>query len=319
MRVSNIEIEASPTSGAIRLSACVRYDQGEEEVYWYDVPEAYKAQVSTTGNPWLACLAPLSVTLGETLHIDAPVDAQLLENVHELALVWKSWYPALQPINVEAEVVQDEVIPAGTCERRTAAFFSGGVDSFFTVLQHEEPGSRYGRHHVQDLLCVWGFDVPLENVEAFARMRASLERAADLLGKPFIPVATNIRTTRWDRAKWGPLSHGCGLASVGLVLEARFATLLVGSTYGYADLQPWGSHPLTDPLLSTSSTRVVHDGAAYNRVQKTAFIACNDVVKHHLRVCWKQRSDGNCCSVQQVLQDDVDTGALWGPKRVPDV
>jgi hypothetical protein len=97
-------------------------------------------------------------------------------------------------------------------------------------------------------------------------------------------------------ADWAYIVYGCALASVGLVLEKRYARLLIASCWGYKDLRPWGSHPLTDPLFSTSQVRIIYHGAAFDRIQKTEFIAKFDLVLQALRVCWKEESDTNCCA-----------------------
>ena len=51
---------------------------------------------------------------------------------------------------------------------------------------------------------------------------------------------------------------------------------------------------MTDPLLSTSATTVVHDGAEATRVEKTRAVAESALALRSLRVCWRSRSDHNC-------------------------
>lgn len=58
---------------------------------------------------------------------------------------------------------------------RVGAFFSGGVASFFTLLRTDAGGAD-GRT-VDDLITVWGFDVPPSKPEAYARMSVSLRQA----------------------------------------------------------------------------------------------------------------------------------------------
>jgi hypothetical protein len=294
MELTGIQTERSPLApDRVRLIGRVAYDdrQARPEEYWFDVPEAYAGSLSGWGNPWLACLLPLAVTLGEPLRLCLPVDRALFVNVDELQQIWKCWYPRLSVVPVEAEAPEPE-----TRERpdRTAAFFSGGVDSFFTVLRHGQDTGSPSRVRIDELLCVWGFDVPLENADAFRRMRGWLGKTADDLGRPLVDVATNLRTTRWQEADWAHLSHGCALASVGLALERRYGQVLIASSDDYLHLHPWGSHALTDPLLSTSRTRIRHDGAGFSRLPKTELVARSDVALQTLRVCWKSRSDENC-------------------------
>ena len=283
-------------AGRVRLCADVRYDSAgsEPETYWFDVPEAYQNDIATTGDPWLACLAPLAVTLNEPLRIEAPVDRVLWGNVEELMRVWSLWHPGLDPVPIEATVRENGGDRDPSTGRRTAAFFSGGVDAFFTVLRHDDPAHLRVRRPVDDLLTVWGFDIRLDKPDEFACMRDALRGAAGELGKGFIDIGTNLRTTRWREATWATLAHGPGLASVALTLGPRFRAAMIGSSAGYARMHPWGSHPVTDPLLSTSETEIVHDGATHERVEKTAYISSSAVAGRTLHVCYQHEASYNC-------------------------
>jgi hypothetical protein len=212
-----------------------------------------------------------------------PVDRLLLDNVQELQRIWMCWFPHLRPILVEAEVAGPA--PAAGAGK-AAAFFSGGVDSWFTVLWHSLEPAEPKRIAIDDLLCIWGFDVPLDNADAFRQMRIALQGAADDLGKELVDVATNLRETRWREADWTSLSHGAGLASVALALEGRYAKV-------------WGSHVMTDHLFSTGHTAIIHDGAAFNRVEKTELVAKSEPALRSLRVCWKSHGHNNCCECEK--------------------
>lgn len=263
------------------------------EIYWFEVSEEYATDLSSTGNPWLVCLLPLAVTIGEPLRIGEVVDSQLFTNVQQLMRIWKCWHPDLHVIPIEAEVisVEREDVP-----ERTGAFFSGGVDSFFTLLWHHNHNNSFEKFHINDLLCVLGFDVPLANKEAFLRIRERLQRVAFDLNKELIDVTTNLRETRWRKTDWTRLSFGPALGCVALLLEKRFRRVLIASSCGYKNLEPIGSHVATDHLFSTGQTKIVHDGGTFSRVEKTEWIAKSDIALRELRVCWKSRSDENCCA-----------------------
>src|SRR6185436_6108277 len=119
------------------------------EEYWFDVPGEYASSLSESGNPWLACLIPLAVTLGEPLRLALPVDRTLFDNVQELQQVWKCWHPHLHVVPVVADLAAPSRQEPPT---RAAAFFSGGVDSFFTVLWHGDATSS-PRTAIDELLC----------------------------------------------------------------------------------------------------------------------------------------------------------------------
>lgn len=294
MKLECIDIVKSPDNPKrVRLVGKVHYDDAlvQPELYWFEVDKSYADYLSFSGNPWLVCLIPLAVTLGEPLRICAPVDHILFENVKELMQIWKSWYPHLHIVPVEVDVVN---VASNGEHKKTAAFFSGGIDSFFTVLYHNDSDFN-SMVRINDLLSVWGFDIPLKNSDAFFRMREIFQKVASELGKELIDVATNLRETRFNQSDWGYLSHGCALASIAHVLEKRYAKALIASTGGYSNMHPWGSHVLTDPLLSTSRVSLVHDSSPFDRLQKTKFVSKSDIVRKSLHVCYVLGNDKNCC------------------------
>jgi hypothetical protein len=98
------------------------------------------------------------------------------------------------------------------------------------------------------------------------------------------------------------LSHGCGLGAVGHALAGTIGALLIPSGSGYWDLRPWGSHVLTDPLMSSSRVRFVHDGGVTLRLDKFETIARSPLALEELRVCWRGQSDVNCGRCSKCLR-----------------
>jgi len=297
VELTGIRTMEAPSPGRVRLVGDVRYDRGAPaaETFWYEVPEELAGGLSRTGNPWLACLLPIAAALGEPLRIRVPVDGLLLRGASEILAIWRAWYPRLRAIPLEADA---SAAPAGGT--RSAAFFTGGVDSFYTALRHTPaPGSAGA---VDELLTIGGLDIPLDREQAGSRRRERLGHAASLMGLGFSEIATNVKETRLREADWHDLSHGPGIVSAGLALEGRYRRLLIGSTKPYKSLQPLGSHPMTDPLLSTEGTRVVHDGASQGRGEKIAFISRFDVAMDALHVCYRGKDDANCGECEKCLR-----------------
>jgi len=302
--------------GRLRLYGEVVYDDPvrQPEEYWFDVPEGYADYLSDSGNPWLACLIPLAVTLGEPLRLCRPVDRRMFDGVQQLMRIWKCWYPHLHIVPIEVDLVN---MAGASTPSQTAVFFSGGVDSLFSTLRYSEGAPLSSPPGIDDLIFVWGFDIPLQNGEAFARVRDSFKRASAELHKELVDVATSLRTTYWRLADWGLLAHGCGLISTGLVLEKRYCQLLVASSDGYFVMHPWGSHPVTDPLLSTNCTKVIHDGATFDRVEKTELVASSEVARRYLRVCWRSGTDQNCGSCEKCYRTMLTLELLGALNRCP--
>lgn len=294
MEVRNVAIDDSPFgSDRVRLRADVHYDTGRvgSEEYWFDVPGAHAAEISSSGNPWVACLLPFAAHTGESLRVPVPVDRPLLANTERLTRIWRTWYPNLAVVQVEADAAER---PTDNGPVRGASFFSGGVDSFFTVLRCRDTAPPAERAPIDDLITVWGFDVPIDRRDAFARLRDRHETVARELGKQLIDIATNLRSTRWRSTEWAYAAHGAALAGAALSLERRFRTVYIAASGSYRDLHPWGSHWVTDPLFSTWRTDFVFDAGAYLRTEKLEYLADCAIALRALRVCFETRSDTNC-------------------------
>lgn len=293
-------VEVAGPEPAVRLVGEIAYDdrRDQTEELWFEVGRDLGDGLSRSGNPWLLSLLPLAAYLGEPLRLRLPVDRLLGRNATEIMAIWKAWYPRFRPVEVVARVEDRGIETAG---KRSAAFFSGGVDSFFAILGRQD--STAVSLPVDELLAVHGFDIPLANAEAFRRHAASLARTAEALGKPLFSVATNLRETRLREVPWADVMHGCALAAVGLVLERRYDLLVIAAAADYAHVEPNGSHPMLDPLFSTWQTRVLHEGASANRCQKLEALSRSELVRQGLHVCWRIRSERNCGECEKCLRN----------------
>jgi hypothetical protein len=164
---------------------------------------------------------------------------------------------------------------------------------------------------------VWGFDIGLDRPDAFARLARRLGQAAGRVGIASLAVATNLRATRWREIDWGRWGHGAALAGVALALGPRYRSMYVPATGGYRDLHPWASHPLTDPLWSTAGTRMIHDGAAATRVDKTRLLVTVPAALEALHVCWRSGTDENCGACNKCYRAMLVLELLGALSRCP--
>jgi hypothetical protein len=123
-------------------------------------------------------------------------------------------------------------------------------------------------------------------------------------------VTTNVRELSDPLVPWDAY-HGSALASVGLALAGRVRTLIVPASLTFANLVPWGSHPLLDPLWSTEEVDIVHDGCEATRLDKLAAIGNDPAARRWLRVCWEVRGGAyNCGHCEKCLRTMVALRAL---------
>ncbi|MES2073178.1 MAG: hypothetical protein V4488_22690 [Pseudomonadota bacterium] len=315
MRLLDLIIGASPrTPGYARATGVIAPDQGQEMRIWVDVPEEMAADLSDNGNPWLAAMLPMAAAAHEDIQLSLPVDALLLENLRGVSRIWAGWYPELDVVGLDAVGLDCASCAAAAPPPpdRTAAFFSGGIDSYYTIARRL-PGNDAGLPvvgRVDELLSVWGFDVSVNDQAGFAPMAQLLESAAEQIQRSHAIIHTNLRDNRtvWQR-RWGPLTNGAGLSFVALMLEKRYRQVFLGSSYPNYTGVPWGSHPLVDPLFSTSAMQIVHDGASSTRVAKTDLVARFLPAQSALHVC-QAMAESNCSECEKCYRTMITIDIL---------
>jgi hypothetical protein len=120
--------------GSVTLEARLKRDGGDFERIFFRYPEAFAELVSDRGDAFLPVLLLPCRSKGLDLESDAPVSPQLLENsilVQDIKLAW--WPEMYRRVEVRAPPALQET--RGT---QTGAFFSLGVDSFYTLLKNLE-------------------------------------------------------------------------------------------------------------------------------------------------------------------------------------
>ena len=295
MRVARLPGGHGMLPGDVRFSGLVTDAGPADGPVWADVPDSLAAGVPERLDAWLLWLLPHAFETQQELALNGAVDPELLRNAHELMEIWSRWRPDRRPIRVRAEPAD----PPATGEPppgRTGLFFTAGVDSFFTLYHFDTMAAdhpEWRQRPVDDLVYVWGFDIPLANREACQRKDQALGRIAADVGKPLVTLVTNLRETG-VRQPWGPVMHGPALGGVALLLGDRWREVLLSSWFCHEDTDPWGSTGITDPLLSTSATRTRPYGAGHDRFEKLAFLMRFPLALETLHVCWEERSDGNC-------------------------
>src|SRR5579864_621218 len=271
--------------------------------YWVCLPAAVQAS-SEVFFP-LALLTAMFV--GVDLHCEEPISARLLANVGAIEDIWGAWSERSR-IAVFAQPRSARPPPS----RGVASFFSGGIDSFYTVLTHLD--------EISHLIAVGGFDVPFGNGALWEKIIGPLRQAAAQLGKPLIEVRTDLRSFTDKYLSWED-AHGAAMASIALLLSPMFSRVLVPGSGTYATLLPWGTHPLLDPLWSTDETQLVPDGYQSTRFQKLSFISENPIVLETLRVCWHNTGNtyncGNCGKCLQAMAMLRAIGRLQNARTFP--
>lgn len=246
------------------------------------------------------------------LHVGAAVEAGHLGRVRRLLHVYRSWMPALPLPSVTAagERAVDAAKGPGV-----AAYFSRGVDSMY-----EAALDTRARPPLTHLVFLDGIEPRHSPATAAAEIEAATA-AADLLGLPLRVVRTDAHALTGHVRDWSDV-HGCVLAALATSLGGAIGEVVIPSTDSYATLVPYGSHPLLEPLLSTSAITVRHGDLGAGRAGKVAALAAQrpDLLPF-LKVCYEEDRADNCgrcgkCIITMAALAAVD--ALGAATAFPD-
>lgn len=271
----------------VELSALI----GDERL-WYRLPAEHMPALR--GDLFAIVGLLPAMRLGVPLEIDPAlgVDPVLLQNFDQLQKIFRLWGPSLgQPYRQVPVIARPE--PA-TTRGKVMSFFSGGVDGTYTLLQAPEK--------IEQAVFVSGVDFQLDNPvyrQAFDRNAAWLAER----GIPLISMSSNVRFVgRALGLNWAAML-GPGLASFAHVLQAKTMYLAAGHTW--KESWPDASHPLTDPMLSSSAIRIVHHGREATRGDKILRISKEPGALDILRVCWQDKEDYNCGRCEKCIRTMV--------------
>ena len=247
--------------------------------------------VPPTDGALAATLMP-AMSRGGPLRLQTPVSARILRNQLEFQAIqrlWSSRWPSEPHPLREVEVSAPSRVAEGPRERgRVATFFSGGVDSWATIL---------GNPEVTDLIFVRGLDlVPgwPQHQQLADEVEARLRATAPKLGLPLHVVTTDVRTFSDPLLRWESFCP-CVEAAIALFFEPLFERVLIANDSEYARQAQVGASWQVDHLWSSEGLTIEDWGGRFGRVERLRRIADHPLVQETLRVCW-MNPDGayNC-------------------------
>ena len=219
------------------------------------------------------------------LRCDGPLDPEFASRLPLVAEFVERHF-GLEQQDVEADIRR-----ARPRAGASASFFTGGVDSFYTLSRHTAD--------LDALIYVVGFDIPCSDKSALQNTLPPLRRVAEESGQFLIEMETNLRELRLFRSLNWEVMHGAALASMALLLAGHVGRVLVPSS----DASPrgretaWGSDPILVESWSCRSVEIVYDDSGAKRIDKIAALANFPLALEHLRVCWLNDVPGGNCGV----------------------
>jgi len=273
---------------------------GWDTVY-FSLDAAKYYSVAQDASPFAAALLLPSMKQGEDLIIKGSISKQLYAGMHAIMDEVLQWDIGLQPIVIQPDSLRaDRQKPS-----KTASFFSGGVDSFYTYLKHKNDTVKANR--VDSLVLVNGFDIDPRNQALWQLTLGNVKAIAKTEKVELVVVNSNIHALIEPILPWD-YSHGGCMAAVGLFLRKEFRQFYIPSTHSVAEQIPWGSNMALDAHWSTESISFIHDGSEATRLHKViSQVSQSPVALKHLRVCYVNAEGAyNCGRCDKCLRTMVN-------------
>ncbi len=299
MRVDQIRVdEAQVAEEAEGLKITFPVTRGQTRTsVWFTVRGA---KAAPSGNAALALALAPAMRAAHSLVLADALSPQLFESQAAIQELFHQWDNQFNVVPITAPLAAPRQASAGG----TGLFFTGGVDSFFSLLGHGE--------EITHLIFVRGFDAKLHKDDVDGSVLPAIRAVAAETKKALVEVETNIREFSDPLVDWALDYHGSALATVAHLLAPTLKRVYVASSHSESDTFRWGSHLSLDPLYSTETLSLIHDGASATRVEKVAAIAEDRLVQQTLRVCNKGRGY-NCGRCEKCLRTMINlrvAGAL---------
>jgi hypothetical protein len=292
-----LDVSQRLAAGQVILSARCKVRRFGLDVLNFKVPRKFADFIVADASPFAAALLLPSMKVGEDLLIRGSVSARLHAGMKEIIRIVSGWDIGLRPIDVKA----DELVPDRATPGVTGAFFSGGVDSFYTYLRHKND-----RHPITHLMLAKGYDIDCRNTRLWDATVHNIAQIAKVEQATIIEVESNVRSLTDPILSW-TYGHGGCLAAAAMCLRRGISQMYIASSADAKHQALQGSHVAVDHLWSTEALSFVHDGSEAARIDKIdRQIARSDLALKYLRVCYmSEKGAYNCGKCEKCLRTMV--------------
>ena len=311
MKIENFRKEVNEEKAKVIATAIwENRDRPAEDVY-FETSAEFADDLVPNPNAWLLVSALAAMRYGEKrIAIDAPISPEIKDGLINSMKCLINWHGGdRQVIPIEAPL-ETEVLYTDK-PTRAGSLFSGGIDALAMVGDNHLNFAPEHPRHIKDGILVYGvLEGENEYDPNFQNVVNAVKAITENVGIQLIQLNTNayahFRDLDRDFSFWRFEYHGSFLAGIAHAFAPRLSTASIASTYDFANLEPWGSHPLLDPLYSTSSLQVRHENAALSRLEKTRLVGEWDEALKYLRVCNEKESysqgNYNCSNCEKCVR-----------------
>ena len=258
--------------------------------------------------PFVCNVLPIVWLTNAILYLPS-IDKTFYESINEFKKGYVNMYPMLEfKGNVVSEKILENNYPT---DGGNAAFFSGGVDAFTTLICH--------RNEHPTLITLRGADIKLDDTEGWTNVYNHLQDTVKQFNLPKpICVTSNFRTfidgrrlsdlvIKSNDGWWHGFQHGIGILSQAapIAFVKHLGIIYIASSNTKEEITTCASDPTIDNHLRFGKTVIFHDQYEKNRQNKIEIIVdyckkTNQTID--TRVCWISRGGKNCCHCEKCLR-----------------
>ncbi len=292
--------------------------------------------------PFVCNLLPVVWVADAELQVPE-IDEDFLNSLENTKKAYINMY---QNIDFKGKLIAEKIVKNEKTfknqKRKATAFFSGGVDSWATLVSH------IGEDDL-DLVTIWGSDVKLDDEESWERVRKYTINVSDKLGLKSVFIRSTFRESLnypflddlingkvHNNSWWYFIQHG--IALIGHVAPYAYLnnidTHYIPASYSSKDLaNKIASYKTIDETLSLAWCNVIHDQFDLVRIERVKKIldwhkeTGEDV---QIRVCYSESANGKNCShcekcyrtILEILSFDCspeDFGFDFSIKSIPEM
>ena len=256
--------------------------------------------------PLLANILPMSWVYNADIEVSV-CDEDFYYSIPNFKKGYMDMYPMM---NLDGTIRVEKLQKNLSYKRnKEAAFFSGGVDAFNTLVSHAES------HPI--LLTLWGADVKLEDTVGWMNILTHLKETAQAFDSSYVTIKSEFRNflrqdclsqkvTKSGDSWWHGFQHGIGIichaapiAYINGISKIYFASSFTAADRGKVTC---ASDPTIDNQVRFCGTQIIHDGYEFTRQMKVHNIvkySKKTGIKIPLRVCWESTGGSNCCNCEK--------------------
>lgn len=254
--------------------------------------------------PFVCNVLPI-IWLTDSILIIDEIDKDFYDCIPNVKSGYQSMFPESE---FKGGIVVDIIVDnERDLHGNSAMFYSGGLDSAFTLINHMEEQPI--------LLSIWGSDIGYDNKDGWDKVHFVIKKVAEQFALKQAVIRSSFRvfdneaelgkqySAQLKDGWWHGVKHGIGL--LGHVAPYAYLhqieKMYIASTYTSENIR-CASSPKIDNYMRFCGCEVFHDGFEYSRQQKVKAVvefAPKEEKELFLHVCWQTQTGTNCCRCEK--------------------